>query len=170
MAAIVMLRPRDLKKAADTIPRDRIEHKWNNSLPERRRELLTVMSSLKFSAVYTSIDKNNPVDNHPIYGNDLYERTLREVISDAMDSLQCRDVNVLLDGSGFVTLQRFREIVFEEAKRHGKNPKTVHKISSEQNRCIQLADFIAGASRAYYEYGDDTIELIRENISVARRH
>lgn len=82
MAAIIMLRPRGLKTASKYFPNDRIEHKWNNTLPSKRRELLTVMSSLKFNAVYCAIDKNHPNNNHPVYGNDLYEIVLRQVVSD----------------------------------------------------------------------------------------
>ena len=51
IAAIVMLRPRDLKKAADFIPKDKIEHRWNNSLPGIRKELLSIMSDLRFNVV-----------------------------------------------------------------------------------------------------------------------
>lgn len=169
IAAIVMLRPRNLKKAADLLPKD-TERKWHNSIPQVRGEVLSAMSDLRFNAVYTAVDKNNPSDHHPVYGNELYERTLRQVLSDAMEILPCKDVNVLLDGCGFVTLDRFRKIVFEEAAIHSVNPMKVHKVSSDQNKCIQLADFVAGASRAKYEYSDSSIDKLMEKVSVARRH
>jgi hypothetical protein len=59
IAAIVMLRPRNLKKAADLLPKDS-ERKWHNSLPQVREEVLSAMSDLRFNAVYTVVDKNNP--------------------------------------------------------------------------------------------------------------
>ena len=169
IAAIVMLRPRDLKKAADFIPNDRIEHKWNNSLPGIRKELLHIMSDLRFNIVYTVVDKNNPPDNRPIYGNALYGNILRQVISDAMDIVLCKDVNVLLDSCRFITIDHLKEIVYEEAVKHNVNVKMVNKVQSEQNKCIQLVDFIAGASRAMYENNDNTIEILRDKISIARR-
>ena len=168
IAAIIMLRPRDLKKAANLLPSD-TERKWHNSIPQIREEILTAMSSLRFTAAYTVVDKNNPSDHHPVYGNELYEKTLRQVLSDAMEVLPCKDVNVLLDGSGFIKLERFRKIVSEEAAIHSVNPKKVHKVSSNQNKCIQLADFVVGAARAKYEYADFTIETLVEKVSVARR-
>ena len=91
IAAIVMLRPRDLKKATDYIPKDKIEHKWNNSLPGIRKELLSIMSDLRFNVVYTVVDKNNPPDKRPVYGNALYEIVLRQVISDEIGRASCRE-------------------------------------------------------------------------------
>jgi hypothetical protein len=127
------------------------------------------MSDLRFNAVYTVVDKNNPSNHHPVYGNKLYEKVLREVVSDAMDVLQCCDTNILLDGCRFISVDRLREICAEEAKKHGINLKNADKAKSDQNKCIQLADFIAGASRARFEYGDTSIEIIRDKISIARR-
>ena len=86
-----------------------------------------------------------------------------------MDVLPCRDVNVYLDNNGFVSLKEFRDIVFEEALRHDVNPIKVNKVLSEQNKCIQLVDFIAGAARAELEYSDDTIRILSKKVSVARR-
>ena len=99
----------------------------------------------------------------------MYEEVLREVLSDAMEYLPCKDVNIFLDGCGFIKLDRFRQIVSEEASKHEINTKQVHKVFSNQNKCIQLVDFIAGASRAKNEYNDDTIDIITKRVSVARR-
>lgn len=170
MAAIITLRSRNLKIAADFIPNDRIEHKWNNTIPENRKKLLTIMATLNFNVVYTAVDKNRPSNNHPVYGNVLYEKVLREVMSDAMDVLPCRDVVILLDSSRFISGDRMREIAGEEALYHNVNLVKIDKINSSHNKCIQLADFVAGASRAYYEIGDKSIEIIREKVSIARRH
>ena len=168
IAAIIMLRPRNLKKASDMLPNGE-ERKWHNSTPVFRRNLLETLSELSFNVVYTVVNKNEPLNHHPIYGNKLYEEVLREVLSDAMEYLPCKDVNILLDGCGFIKLDRFRQIVSEEASKHEVNTKQVHKVFSNQNKCIQLVDFIAGASRAKNEYNDDTIDIITKRVSVARR-
>ncbi len=65
---------------------------------------------------------------------------------------------------------RFREIVWEESDVRNVNPKKVHKVSSQQNKCIQLVDFIAGAARAESEHSDDTLRILNEKISFACRH
>ncbi len=169
IAAIVMLRPRDLKKAADLLPND-TERKWHNTLPQNRREVLSSMVDLRFNVVYSVVDKNNPSDHHPVYGNELYEKILRQVISDAMDILPCRDSNVFLDSSYFISAEQLRKIVREEAVKHKVNVKRIDKIQSAQNKCVQLADYVAGASRALYEHEDSSINIIAKKISIARRH
>lgn len=169
IAAMIMLRPRHLKSVADLLPNDE-ERKWHNSTPAFRNTILSAMANLNFRVVYTVVDKNNPLNHHPIYGNRLYETILQQVISDAMDVVPCKDVNVFLDGSGFVKLERFRQIVADEAKLHKINTKKVHKVFSNQNKCIQLVDYIAGASRAKVEFGDESINIIENKISIARRH
>ena len=168
VAALIVLRPRYLKKAADLLPNHE-EHKWHNSTPSFRKEILSAMSDLDFRLVYTVVDKNNPLDHHPIYGNRLYETVLRQVISDAMDVLPCRDTNVFLDSCSFVSISRFREIVKEEAAKHNVNIKLIAKIQSQQNKCVQLVDFIVGGCKAYCEFGDGTINVIGSKVSVARR-
>ena len=50
-----------------------------------------------------------------------------------------------------------------------RSPIKIDKVHSEQNRCIQLVDYVAGASRAKYERSDDTIDILLEKVSVARR-
>lgn len=87
-----------------------------------------------------------------------------------MGALTCKDVNVFLDSCSFVSTDRLRQIVNEEAKLMGANPKKVSKVSSQQNKCIQLADFVVGAVRANAEYFDETISVLEEKVSVARRH
>ncbi len=169
IAAIVAFRSRDLKKAANVLP-NQSERKWYNSSFTEREAVLEEMSKSRFKAVYTIVDKNNPLSHSHLYGNDLYKVILRQVISDSMDILPCRDVNVLLDRNSFITNKEFRAMVYEEADHHNLNPLKVDMVSSDQNKCIQLVDYVVGASRAKYENGDQSIEIISEKISIARRH
>ena len=170
MAAIVMLRPRDLKKAADLIPKKDYEVKWNNSLPSKRSEILQSMGDLRFRIVYTVVNKNHPDDNRPIYGNQLYEAVFRQVVSDAISVLPCKDFNLFLDSNYFMTIDTLRRIVRDESSKQGVNPKKIDKVQSEQNKCIQLVDFIAGAVKSRYESSDDTLDILNKKISIARRH
>ena len=67
-------------------------------------------------------------------------------------------------------VQNFRVSHYvEQAVAHNVNPIKIDKVHSEQNRCIQLVDYVAGASRAKYERSDDTIDILLEKVSVARR-
>ena len=96
---MILLRSRDLKKATSHLSKDS-EYKWYNSAFEKRTGILEAMADSNIRVVYTVVNKNYPSDNHPIYGNDLYVEVLKRVISDAMDVLPCRDVNVYLDNNG----------------------------------------------------------------------
>ena len=116
------------------------------------------------------MNKNHPDNHKPIYGNELYERVLRQVISDAISVLPCKDFNLFLDSNNFITISRLRQMVEEESKNQGVNPKRVDKVQSEQNKCIQLVDFVAGAVKAQYEALDDTLKILNGKISFARRH
>ena len=169
IAAIIVFRSRDLKMASLTIPNDKIEHKWNNSTPARRMGVLNSLSNSKIRVAYCVVNKNAPYDNHPIYGNDLYESVIKQVISDSMKCLPCKDVNVMLDRCNFLSLDKFRDLVYDEALKNGVNPLKVHMISSSDNKCIQLADFVAGACRSKYEYGDNSFDVIKNKVSFARR-
>ncbi len=104
-----------------------------------------------------------------MFGNELYRSVISQVISDAMEVLPCKDVNVFMDNCGFISLNDFRAIVYSTASKYDTNPKKVNKVLSEQNACIQLTDYIVGACRAKYENGDHTIEKIRDKVSIARR-
>lgn len=170
IAALVMLRPRHLKVASKLLPNDGREHKWVNTDPDDRRELLSTMSGCEFRAVYAVINKNNPDSGKHLYGNNLYEMMLRQVLADAMSVLPCRDFNVFVDRSSFIKIERLREIAKEEAVKAGVNLMKCDKVTSEQNKCIQLVDYVAGAARARYEDEDASIHMIEKRISIARRY
>lgn len=170
MAAIVMMRSRHLMKVAKMIPDDGREHKWGNTDDSARRALFKEMVSCQFNVVYSVVNKNQPSSGVYVYGNQLYEIFLRQVLADSMSALQCRDVNIIVDRSRFVTLDRLREIAQEEAVKADVNIKKCEKITSQQNKCIQIVDYVAGAVRSSMEHGDDTLSILDEKISVARRY
>ncbi|MBR4203249.1 MAG: hypothetical protein IKQ93_06720 [Candidatus Methanomethylophilaceae archaeon] len=68
-----------------------------------------------------------------------------------------------------MSIDKLRDIVGEESSRHGADPLRVAKIQSEQNRCIQLADCVAGSVRSIYEFGDPALDILSEKISIARK-
>lgn len=169
MAAIVTMRARNLKPIAKLLPKGKQECKWGNSGSGKRDEILQAMVDCQFKIVYSVINKNNPSSRNYLYGNDLYEMMLRHVVSDAMSISPCRDVRVHVDRSRFISLERLKEIVDEEADRNGIHVVDCAKHTSDHNPCIQIVDFVAGASRALYEDGNRSIEVLVGKVSVARR-
>ena len=170
MAAIVMFRARHLLRISKMIPNDGKEHKWSNTDPEDRKKLFTVMSECQFQVVYLQLDKENSETHNQVFGNELYELFIRQILADAMSVLPCRDADIRVDRCRFITLDRLREIANEEAVKAGINIKKCEKVTSHQNRCVQIVDYVVGAVRANVENGDSTLEIIREKISVARRY
>ena len=139
-------------------------------MPNDDRELLSTMLECESRAVYAAINKSNPDSGKHLYGNELYEMMLKQVLADAMSVLPCRDFNVFVDRSSFIKIERLREIARDEAAKAGVNLMKCDKVTSEQNKCIQLVDYVAGAARARYEDEDATIHIIEKRISIARRY
>ena len=128
------------------------------------------MSRCQFTAVYSVINKNNPLSKKKVYGNALYEILIRQVVSDALSVLPCRDVNVYLDRNRFISEKRFRDIVKEECSKYDANLKECCLKDSQSNPCIQLVDFVAGAAFSKYEHNDNMLDTICDKVSVARRY
>ena len=170
MAAIVMFRARHLLKISKMIPNDGKEHKWSNTDSDEREKLFTAMAECQFQVVYSQLDKNNSETNNQVFGNALYEIFIRQILADAMSVLPCRDVDITVDRCRFITLERLREIAEEEAAKANVNVKKCEKVTSHQNRCVQIVDYVVGAVRANVEEGDKTLEIIGEKVSVARRY
>lgn len=170
IAAMVMLRPRSLKAASKKLPNDGKEHKWVNTDADGRIQILATMSDCDFKVVYSVINKNNPDSGEYLYGNLLYEMMLQRVLSDAMGVLPCKDFNVFVDRSSFIKIEKLRKIAEEEALKANVNLMKCDKVTSEQNKCIQLVDYVAGAARARYEDGNPSIQIIEKKISVARKY
>ena len=169
MAAMILSRTRNLKSAYKTIPKDGKEHKWYNSDEDEILELFEAMGRCRFGIVYSVIKKNKPLSDAPVYGNELYDRMVCQVVDDALSHLGCRDVKVYLDNNRFISTERFREIVRESSVRSGVNPLEVRKRDSKSTPCLQLVDFVAGSVRAKYERGDTKLSIIEDKISFARR-
>jgi hypothetical protein len=104
-----------------------------------------------------------------VYGNELYDRMVCQVVDDALSRLNCRDVKIYLDNNRFISTERFREIVRDSSVRSGVNPLDVRKRDSKSTPCLQLVDFVAGSVRAKYEHGDTKLSMIEDKISFARR-
>ncbi|MDO5852925.1 MAG: DUF3800 domain-containing protein [Thermoplasmata archaeon] len=171
MAALVMVRPRHMASVAKMIPNDGKEHKWSNTSAQEREKLFHEMTHCSFRAVYTVVNKADHSVSHRVFGNELYEVVLRRVIADAMEVYaQYKDVKVVVDRSTFITNGRLREIAMQEATKRGLNLVKCDKQTSNQSKCVQIADYIAGSARSKYEDGDNTVDMILEKVSVARKN
>ncbi len=169
MAAMVTLRPRHLKPAYKLLPND-YERKWYNSNPKERSEVLGAMANCQFRAAVCAINKNNPDSKQFVYGNELYAALFRQIVKDALSIRPCNDLRVYVDSNRFITQAEVCKVVSEEAKQAGANILDCSKKGSAQMPCIQLVDYVAGATRAKYEYGDESLSMLDKRISIARRY
>ena len=73
-------------------------------------------------------------------------------------------------GVQYLTTQYRNQLEGEIAASVGCNLKKCDKVTSHQNRCVQIADYVAGAINRNYEDGDPHyMDVIREKISIARK-
>ena len=77
---------------------------------------------------------------------------------------------MFVDCSSLIEIERLMEMARKEADKAGVDLMKCDKVTSEQNKCIQLVDYVAGAARARYEDEDATIHIIEKRISIARRY
>ena len=171
MAATAVMRQRHLLSVSKKIPRQREESKFYNSTEEEIMEVLTELSVSNVRIVYVVVDKYDYTGRfYGMHGNTLYEAVLRELLAEAFSMVKGGDANVFLDRSSFVTLSSFRAIAGEIVASAGCNLKKCDKVTSHQNRCVQIADYVAGAINRNYEDGDSHyMDVIREKISIARK-
>ncbi|MDR2846482.1 MAG: DUF3800 domain-containing protein [Candidatus Methanoplasma sp.] len=172
MIATIVMRPRHLSKVSKLIPKTQNESKFHNSPDDMILSIISEFSNADVRVVYVAIDKHNQKSLfYGCYGNDLYKKVLNQVLKDSMSILSGTDINVFLDRSSFVKLDEFRAMSAEIAIANKCNLKRCEKVTSHHNKCIQIADYIAGSVRLYYESDDDKfITIMKEKISVARKY
>ena len=171
MASIVTSASRNLKKASSQIPLGKIEYKFFNTFPDKIHRILNQVCDSEVSINYIVTCKNNPIGHTFVYGNDLYRRTLADLVDSSMSDLQVRDVSIIVDGSRFISNDDLRKTCSSLANKYGKNLKKCYKGISQNEPCLKLADYVVGAIRMRYEHGDDTfLRDIEDKITIARRY
>ena len=123
MAAIVTSASRSLKQASSQLPVGKTEYKFFNTFPDKIHSILRHVDRSESSICYVVTCKNDPIDHTFIYGNELYRRSLTDLIDSSMSVLRVRDVSVVVDGSRFISNEMLREICSDLARKHGKNLK-----------------------------------------------
>ena len=100
-----------------------------------------------------------------VSGNALYRIVLTDLLDRVFGQVGSHDVNLFVHRSTFVSLEDLRSMATETSKRHGPNLKRCEKATSHQNKCVQIADFVAGSFYADLQHGDGRFrEQIEEKI------
>jgi hypothetical protein len=168
VAAIVTRRSRHLLSTYKRIPKKSYEAKFKNSSCEERTEVLTEISGSDSQIVYVCIDKSNYAEPYRC-GNVLYQKALEKLMECAMSTAPFKDMNIVVDESRFMKTEDMRTVSKAVSAKFGKNVKRCDKVSSSSNRCIQIADYVAGAIWVNYEHNNpEFLKLIESKISIAR--
>lgn len=169
MAAIVTSRSRNFLKAYKATPTsDGPEIKFYDANIEERIRVLREVSKANASIVYVCIDKEDPLSPSE-RGNDLYRIAIEELIRNAMMIAPIRDLRIVVDESRFIRQDHLKQMAKDISIEIGKNVKSCDKVSSD--RCVRIADYVAGAIRTKFENGNEELfEIIREKISTPVNH
>lgn len=145
------------------IPRYRNESKFYNSTNDEIINILEALSSTDTSIAIMIVDKHD-YNSHYYgkYGNELYHMTLNELLKKSFEFIGPHDVCFLIDRSTFISLDDLRHTAYQLSLSYGCNLLRCEKVTSHQNKCIQLADYVAGSFFVNLEYGDDSFSTIIE--------
>lgn len=166
MSAVIVRRVRTLSSAFKAIPAARDESKFYNSTDEEILEVLKELSLTDVAIVSVEVDKYDYASKYyGVSGNALYRIVLTDLLVRVFGQVGSHDVNLFVDRSTFVSLEDLRSMATETSKRHGSNLKRCEKATSHQNKCVQIADFVAGSFYADLQHGDGRFrEQIEEKI------
>ena len=171
MAAVATVRPRLIMAARKAVLCDSDEFKFYKAEKEDLLRVLNAISSCPIDIISVTVDKHDYSSKcYGIYGNKLYKMTLEALVEEVFRTVVTRDVNVYVDSNTFISQSDLRKLVDYISLENGHNVKRCEKVISQHNKCIQLADVVAGSINRFYENGDGTyISVISKKISVARK-
>lgn len=172
MAAVITRRVRSLSAVFKAIPVAREESKFYNSTESEIMKILEEFSetdSWVCSIVVDKYDYQGPY--YGLSGNRLYYSVLKDLLDISFSSIGPHDTTLFLDRNTFVTLEELRISAYTCAIKYKANLKKCEKATSQQNKCIQIADYIAGTINSHFQNDDCRFfHLIERKISFARKN
>lgn len=168
MSSIIANNPRILKNLYSSLPVADTESKFHSSYEKDIVKVLNEIAKADINIVFVAIDKYSPKYNN-LRGNDLYHAALFDLLSQSAGVLIRKDVGIYLDSVSSIKANEFSKMDKDIFGTHMINVRRSIKADSAQNKCIQMVDFVAGAIRRAYEYGDrHYYDIIEKKVSVAR--
>lgn len=166
MSAIITKRVRNLNQVFKTIPKIREESKFCNSTDSEIEKILNELSMTDTQIISIIVDKNDFLS--PYYGKQgklLYQSVMSQLLDKIFKYVGNHDVNVYIDRSTFIGLNDYRLIAYDKSRKHGCNLLRCEKATSHQNKCIQVADYVAGSFFVSSEYENDKFKsIIQKNV------
>jgi hypothetical protein len=171
ICSIVSPSSRVLLPAARLLPKGNLEKKFYTSSEQEIIPILNLLSTLPIDITFVSTEKNHPADGVFIYGNELYHRSLRDLLDQSLKQMASKDVHIIVDGNRYIKQIELRSMCEELCRKYGKNLKKCYKGISQNEPCLRIVDYVAGSIRFSFEQDNDKYRSIIENkVSVARRY
>jgi hypothetical protein len=168
MAAIISGRSRRLLSTYKKIPIKEFESKFSNSSDEERNGVLNEIATTDTQIVYVCVDKSDYREPYRS-GNILYQKAFETLMEKAVCAAPSKDVNIVVDKSRFIKINDMKETAERIAETAGRSIKRCDKVLSASNKCVQIADYVAGAIWSEHEKNDPRFaNIIKSKISVAR--
>ncbi len=160
MAALITSRSRHFLNASKIIDNRFGETKYYNADRPTRTKVLRALAQTDATIVRIVVDKwDYESVFYGQYKNKLYETVFSGLISAIDDYSPCRSLNIMLDRTSSISIQKMLGIT--ESMENVK-VNSCKKYDSCSNKCIQLADFTVGAIREKYENGNEEYYRIIE--------
>ena len=160
MAAIMSNRSRNLLKTSKLITNTKYEEKYKNTSENKISEILKSVSESNVVISYVVVDKYDFNSSYyGLCGNELYTTVLKDLLKSVSRTSPTYEVNILLDRSSSISEKNMNDMCdsLTEVK-----VKKCTKYNSSSNKCIQIADYVAGAIWHMYERNERKPFLIIE--------
>ena len=161
ISAIITNRSRSLLLTSKLINNNCFEMKYTNSDDKTRKLILKSISESKITVTYIVVDKydfNSKYYNK--YGKELYKAVLFDLVSSISKVSPISSANLMLDRNSAISKDELKNMIDIAMD---INITKCEKYNSSSSKCIQIADFIAGAIWHMYERNE------RANFSIIEK-
>jgi len=163
MSAIMTIRSRYLLQTSKLIKNREHEEKYKNTSNDKKATILNTIPNSNVRITYVMADKSNPDSEfYGIYGNELYKDVLNALLCNILMTCPANRVNILIDRSSSISEKDFEHMCHSIM---GSRVNNCSKFNSSSNKCIQIADYVAGAIWHMYERNEtDNYSIISKSI------
>ena len=153
-------RSRNLLKTSKLITNTKYEEKYKNTPENKIIEILKSVSESNVVITYIVVDKYDfNSAYYGLHGNDLYITVLKNLLKSVSCTSPIYEINILLDRSSSISEKSMNDVCDSMT---GIKIKKCTKYNSSSNKCIQIADYVAGTIWHMYERNERSPFLIIE--------
>jgi len=163
MSATMTARSRNLLQTSKLITNKEYEDKYKNTPDSKITNILRALSRSDALITYVVVDKtdHNSIF-YGVYGNELYRSVLHSLLTNVSSTCAFQGMSILIDWTSSISESDFEDLCYSIL---GKRVRKCSKHNSQSNKCIQIADYVAGSIWHMYERNEfNHYLLIKERI------